>query len=41
MNNTNPYRHLEVSAQDLLDMSDVDVYKIPVKVNNELENYAR
>ncbi len=41
MINTNPYRHLEVNAQDILDMSDIDVYKIPVKVNDELETYGR
>ncbi len=41
MNNTNPYRHLDVNAEDILNMPLSEVCKIPIKVNNELECFGR
>ncbi len=41
MNNTCPFRHLNVPAQDLLNMTIVEVCKLPMKVNDELEHFGR
>ncbi len=41
MNNTNPYRHRNVSAQSLIDCTLVDCCVIERKVNDELEMFGR